>query len=409
VGRIVLLVAVVALASGCSTMRDLKHRAQESTRGWISKSYEDPQAEAKVADAERVFHQNEYEASRKAFREVADNTLNPVMLAEKARFMEAECYRFEKKYPDAVDTYHKMLMEYPSGAYRERACTEMFKIADYWLDDTRDEIQARDDGENGTVYRMKKLLNYDRTKPSLDREGRALQTLDHVHLNDITGPNADKALFWCGFVNFYRGNYVEADHYFSTLVEFHKESPLRPKATELAIISKNNATGGAEYDGQKAAEALQLVHHAEGAMPEFNTDERKDFLSRQKLAIRMQQAEKDFKMAEYYEQTKHPGSAYYSYEIVRRRYPGSKYAEIATERMAVLKDKAELDGSKPKRIGPVTMVRESVDRMLGRATPEKLKAAVRTQPLSILNDGDKMNPGPSASGALPPDNFQTNR
>jgi outer membrane protein assembly factor BamD (BamD/ComL family) len=222
----------------------------------------------------------------------------------------------------------------------------------------------------------------------MDREGRALQTLENVHLNDITGPTADKALFWCGFVNFYRGNFVEADHYFSTLIEFHKDSPLRPKATELAIISKNNSTGGSVYDGQKASEALQLVNHAEASMPEFTDTERRDFLTRQKLAIRAQQAEKDFKTAEYHEQTKHPGSAYFCYEIVRRRYPGTKYSDLATERMEAIRVKAEADAGKPKTIGPVQAAVQQIETVLGGAPPVPTTPGILPQSVTVPQPGN---------------------
>ena len=45
-----------------------------------------------------------------------------------------------------------------------------------------------------------------------------------------------------------------------------------------------------------------------------------------------QQAEKDFQTAEYYERTGHPGSAVFYYELVRRRYAGTRYSDLATER-----------------------------------------------------------------------------
>lgn len=377
-----------ALATGCTTVKSLKQKAQESTRGLVSKSYDDPRATDRMAEAEKQFEAGEYAKVRATFHELADNTLNPALLSEKARFLEGECFRQVGKYPDAVDTYHKMLIEHPTGAYRERACNEMFKIADYWLDDTRTEIQAEQDGENMFLHRSKRMLKFDRTKPTMDREGRALQTLENVHLNDITGPTADKALFWCGFVNFYRGNFVEADHYFSTLIEFHKDSPLRPKATELAIISKNNSTGGSVYDGQKASEALQLVNHAEASMPEFTDTERRDFLTRQKLAIRAQQAEKDFKTAEYHEQTKHPGSAYFCYEIVRRRYPGTKYSDLATERMEAIRVKAEADAGKPKTIGPVQAAVQQIETVLGGAPPVPTTPGILPQSVTVPQPGN---------------------
>lgn len=361
--------AVVAI-TGCQAYKSVKAKTYQTARSIVTSSYDDPNVERKMADAEQRFEAGDFASSRKILNELAGNTLNPELLSEKARFLEAECYRNERKYPDAVDTYHKMLVDHSSGPYRERACQEIFKIADYWLDDTRAEIQAAQEGENVFKRRMTRLFRVDRTKPNLDVEGRALQALEHVHTNDITGPLADKALFWSGYVNFYRGRYEEADQNFSMLIEMHKDSPLRPTATELAIISKNNSTGGAVYDGQKAAEALQMVHHAEASMPEFSSEEKSGFLSRQKLAIRMQQAEKDYKTAEYYEQTRHPGSAYFYYEIVRRRYPGTKYSDMATARMDQIRGRAEADAAASPSESTFGMMKKQLDRLVGKPLPE---------------------------------------
>ena len=76
-------------------------------------------------------------------------------------------------------------------------------------------------------------------------------------------------------------------------------------------------------------------------------------LTRAKFAIRSQQAEKDFKTAEYYERTGHPGSAVFYYELVRRRYAATKYADIANERkehlIAAMKDGRATAGQRPLR------------------------------------------------------------
>ena len=171
----------------------------------------------------------------------------------------------------------------------------------------------------------------------------------------MTGPEADKAIFWCGYINFVRGNFQEADHFFSQMVELHKESPLRPQAMAYAIQAKNNATGGAEYDGRKCAEALQLVYVAEASVPELTQDpDMAAKLTRAKYAIRAQQAEKDFKTAEYYQRTGHPGSAVFYYELVRRRYAATKYADLAEQRkdnlLAAMKAGKAMPGNDPLAI-----------------------------------------------------------
>jgi len=354
--------AAALVVAGCTSLKEFKEKAYAAARSTITTSYDDPEAEKKVARGEELMQAGKWREAEKLFNDVAANTYNAILLAEKARYLEAECLRNQRKYPEAVDTYHKMLIDFPGGAYRERACNEIFKIADYWLDDTRAEIQSDKAGQKSYLPNVGKLFRSDPTRPSLDQEGRAVQALEYVYTNDVNGPTADKALFWVGYVNFYRNNFAEADHYFSLLAEMHKDSPLRPLAVELAIISKNNSTGGSSYDGQKAAEALQLVHHAEATMPEFRTEEKTAFLTRQKLAIRMQQAEKDYKMAAYYERTKHPGSAYFYYEMVRRRYPGTKYADMAAERMNGLRVQAQ-KGDPPD---PVDVLKARWNGLIGK-------------------------------------------
>src|SRR5437762_4570070 len=200
------------------------------------------------------------------------------------------------------------------------------------------------------------VFHFEKKKPLVDEEGRAMQALEQVHLNDITGPLADKALFLAGGVKFFREDYREADHYFSQLVEQHKDSPLAPQAIELAIISKHMSTGGPDYDGRKVAEARIMVDTALRTYPELAQKEA-GFLEKQLGSITLQQAQKDFNTAEFYRRTGHPGAAFFYYEIVRRRYPGSKFAELANDRMVTIRREAEAELNNPK-----TSVFDSIER-----------------------------------------------
>jgi hypothetical protein len=69
--------------------------------------------------------------------------------------------------------------------------------------------------------------------------------------------------------------------------------------------------------------------------------DKQEFLNRQLEGINLQQAEKDYKMAEFWRRTGHPGSAYFYYELVRRRYPGTRYAKLALEKMDQLRVQLE--------------------------------------------------------------------
>src|SRR5581483_801852 len=106
-------------------------------------------------------------------------------------------------------------------------------------------------------------------------------------------------------------------------------------------------------------------------------------------SISFQQAQKDFNTAEFYRRTNHPGSAYFYYEIVRRRYPGTKFADLATERMQEIHRQVEESGDKP----PTSVfdnMRTGWDRMLGK-TPAGPKA-----------DDEPAAPPPAPAPAAPP-------
>jgi TolA-binding protein len=278
-----------------------------------------------------------------------------VVVAEEARFYEAECLYMQNDYPKAADTYKRMLNEFGSGAHREQACRRLFDIADYWLEDTRKEMEQTQEKNAGKRWFVAPhFVHIDRTKPLFDEEGRAVEALETVRYSDIGGPLADKALFMIGTVKFFNEDYREADYQFTQLVEKHKNSPLYPRAAEMAIIAKAMSTGGSDYDGRKVAEARDMVPIALASYQEMErrepqlAQEKEEFLRRQLAGITMQQAEKDYKMAEFYRRKKQPESAYFLYEIVRRRYPGTKYADMATERMHEIRAKVEQEnGSRP--------------------------------------------------------------
>ncbi len=328
---LVVVAMFVLLPTGCKTWHSFKDRSNNIKTALFESGFEDATAHEKLVAAQEVFDAGDYPKAQSQFRELADNQQNPTDLAEKARFMQAECRYMRGQYPEAVDTYHKLLLDFPTGAHRRESCARVFEICDYWLDDFREELTKRS-GESGVLSWRPDWKNpFDKSKPWIGQEGRTLEALDRVWTHDMMGPTADKSLFWCGYVNYIRGNFHEADHFFSTLVEMHKDSPLRPQAITYAIQAKNNSTGGADYDGRKSAEALQLVHLAEATIPELTqVPEMSDKLTRAKFAIRYQQAEKDLRTARYYERTGHPGSAVFYYELVRRRYAGTKYSEEAS-------------------------------------------------------------------------------
>ena len=302
---------------------------------------------AELAGAQDLYRKGELARAEKIFRGIADNTKNSPPVAEEARFYEAECLRRQKKYPRAADVYHKMLIDFPSGAFREQGVQHMFEIANYWLEDTRKEMQEIKEEKEGKrwVVWPEWFHPTDPTKPFFDEEGRAVEKLEQVRYNGMMGPLADKALFLTGSIKFYHKDYKDAQHCYSLLVDFYPNSPLASQAIKLAIISKQLCPGGPDYDGRTIAEARKLVDAAFRNYPELASKE-SDFLNRQLFNITVQEAEKDYHIAQFYERTGKACSAYFCYEIVRRRYPGTKYFNLATERMNELRAKVEKEQGK---------------------------------------------------------------
>lgn len=297
-----------------------------------------------MAMADAAYREEKYEKAEDMFAAIADDTKQMPEVAERARFYHGEALRKQGYYPKAVDAYHKLLLDFPSGVYRGQAIGQMYAISMEWLQPARDEIIAAAEQKAKPKKSWTESIipvNFDKKKPTMDAEGRALQTLDRVYFNDPTGPFADKALFTLGQVNFLRGNHREASKYFQQLVETNDKSPLRDEALQLAIVTKNNSSGGPMYDGRDTAEAMRLINMAKATSPKLASEHGK-LLDQQAVAVRFQQAEKDFETAEFYRRTGHPGSAWFYYELVIRRYPGiGTFAERAAVRQAELKSDSE--------------------------------------------------------------------
>ncbi|HEX3149878.1 MAG TPA: tetratricopeptide repeat protein [Gemmataceae bacterium] len=361
------VVGAVVLLAGCTHAPPMARSDRPSTRAegpadpvtqvGHKETPASPVAHDGLANAEDAYRRDEFEKAEKMFEEIADDQKNRPEVAERARFYQAESLRRQGYYPKSVDTFNKLLIDFPAGLYREQAVGQMYMIASEWLQPVRDEIADKSKPEkdrksknwtDGIV-----LVNFDRKLPTFDTEGRALQTLEKAYFGDPTGPYADKALFMLGRVNYERGNYKEASKYFQQLAEMHDRSPLRDEALKLAIVSKNNSTGGPGYDGREAAEAMRLINGAKATSPALLREQEGKFLDSQALMVRYQQAEKDYETAEFYRRTGHPGSAWFYYELVKRRYPGLKpFADQAAARQVELK--AKLDDMKDPSVASST-------------------------------------------------------
>jgi hypothetical protein len=125
--------------------------------------------------------------------------------------------------------------------------------------------------------------------------------------------------------------------------------------------------------------------------------QKKDFLVKQLESCTMQQAAKDFRIAEVYARTDHPGSAYFYFEIVRRRYPGTPIAEEATKRMLALRQKVEAQqqaGGAPMPPMPSGDTQREETAPPPRRVGPEMAPAPRTVPPTSLPPIEETAPAP---------------
>lgn len=367
----------------------------------------DKSVEAILAGARDYFRREEYGKAQRLYHFVAKNEKNPASLIQEALYYEAECMRLRGLLPDAADTYANLLRNHTINPYKDLATQHIYEIATFWLNDTWEEVkesQERREGKRWIVW--PRFVSFDKRKPKVDREGRAVERLKDVSIYEGKGGNyADKALYLCGYVAWFNENYIDADQEFSQLAKTFPESKYAPYAIELAIKAKLMSTGGEMYDGRRVAEARKLVDEAL-RLPGVTEDKRQD-LVKLLACITAHQAEKDFQMAEFWRRTGHPGSAYFYYEIVRRRYPGTDAAERATKRMMEIYNKMKQE--QREKLGPPPQGSDGrpveqlpPPRPVGRS-PEMVAPPAQTSPEQApMPRRVPAAPGTNPPGPLPP-------
>ena len=302
----------------------------------------DEKARVDLEEAKRLYQAQDYAKSEKMFEKIAKAKKLRQDVVEDAMFYYGESQRLQGNYRDATANLKNYVRSFPYGKYASQANERLFDVANYWLNETRDEMKNFEKNP-GTInlasYSPTNWFHFGRDMPFNDVEGNALQTLEEVRLNDIRGKLAEKALFYVATVKFFRGDYKDADFFYSQLVEQHPKSELAEKAMKQSIICKQIANGGTAYDTRLVEQCRKYLEEYQRSYPGKDAD----WIQKQLVSIHYQQADRDYNVGEFYRRTGHLGSAYFYYELVRRRYPNTEYAKRAETRMAELKTRVEAE------------------------------------------------------------------
>ncbi len=206
-----------------------------------------------------AFDKGDYEQAIKVGKKTAKK-FKESSLGEEAQFYVAESYYAQGKFSKAQDGYDQLFEDYPSTRYVEPATRKLYRIARIWLEVAepvaKNEIRQVS-GEKvieeaeppkpplDPTLRVRVLPNFhDRSRPMFDTQGRALECLKSIWMNDPTGPLADDSLMLTATYYQRHNNYVEADRYFEILREEYPDSPHLEEAFLLGAHVKQMITRG---------------------------------------------------------------------------------------------------------------------------------------------------------------------
>jgi outer membrane protein assembly factor BamD (BamD/ComL family) len=333
------------------------------------------EAQAAYDEAQRMFDTGDHEAAEDAAHKLVKKYRDTV-LEEDALFLEAEAQFEQKRYAAAQDSYAELFERFPSTRYTDQVTDHLFVIARYWLRSpeivksaeiqpvnfdapSRSPLPQQTERPFDITRTVPFLPNVaDRTRPFFDTEGRALDALKSIWLNDPTGELADDALMLSASYYLRKGDYLEADHYYDILREEYPKSPHLEDAFVLGSHVKLMSYQGAAYDEKTLEEAEKLKASTLKLFPQSPERER---LQSELRRIEDLEAQRRWHSVEYYrgKGRRYSRSVAVACHALLTEYPNCKYAPEARKIYAELsaEDKKHLPSlpNPPKSVPEPTL------------------------------------------------------
>jgi outer membrane protein assembly factor BamD (BamD/ComL family) len=332
-------------------------------------------------EGDRLFREKEYKKAAEQFSGAV--TRGPHSNIEQdAMFMLAQSYFFDDRYILARDAYDKLVKEHPNTRYMDAVIKHEWFIAQYWEDLDR---------KNHDLPLTPNAI--DKTRPWFDTIGHAIKTYDSIRLNDPTGPRADDAIMATANIYFARARFEDADYHYTLLRTQYPRSELQFEAHLLGLQAKLRKYQGENYDGTPLEEAKTLVKQLNSQFSGRLSKEEKDRLVTVQAQLHQEVANRDYRMAAYYDNKKDYGAARFYYAQVIQKYPDTELAKQSHERVGEIKDEPE---SAPTRLAFfVKMFPESRERARVARIPELQNGGTRLAEAPTSNTGGSPAAPPS--------------
>jgi outer membrane protein assembly factor BamD (BamD/ComL family) len=285
-----------------------------------------PEADEEFRAAETLFQQGKLKDAEAAFKKLAKKRKDTPW-GEKSQYYLAETQYQQGKYTSAHNSFEQLHADYAATVYLEKLVAREYEIAQYWLsfsDPGRKPPKdaAWTDRINGR-------------RPLLDTGGYAMRVLEHVRQNDPQGPLADDATLQMADYHFAIGDYDAAAGYYDELLTGHPKSPYVQRAQLASIDSKMKGYLGPDYDGTGLEQARETVKQTMATFPERQASVDNALYHTIDL-ISDQQAERAYRVGQYYRRTGHVISAEYYFAMIPYRWPRSSWASQAKVQLAEL-------------------------------------------------------------------------
>ncbi|MCH2115580.1 MAG: outer membrane protein assembly factor BamD [Pirellulales bacterium] len=277
-------------------------------------------AEQSYAQGEDWFRREQYGEAAKKFKQTIARWPDSV-LEQDARFFLGECNFFADDYPAAIGAYEKLLEKYPNSPHLDKIVKRQFAIARYW--------EAHH--QHRPHWPVTPNL-IDDTRPMFDTLGQALKIYENIRLNDPTGPMADDAIMATANSYFLRGRYNDADYQYKLIRSEYPRSEHQYEAHVLGLQCKLRKYQGPDYDGSPLEEAKKLAKqlrvHFAGELSAEERQRQADIRG----TLNRNLAERDMKIAKYYDDTEYYRSAKFYYAKIAREFPDTPLAQQALAR-----------------------------------------------------------------------------
>jgi outer membrane protein assembly factor BamD (BamD/ComL family) len=251
-------------------------------------------------------------------------------LEQDAMYMAAESYYFANYFTKSEERFAELLKRYPHCKYMDMAEARRFSIAHYWL------------GLNDKKPRSFWQLNLtDEERPVRDTFGHAVRVLDSIRIDDPTGKLADDATLAAGNAYFASNKYEDADHFYADLRKTFPSSEHQFRAHFLGLKAKLESYQGSDYSADALNEAEKLIKQIHKQFPN-EADQERQYLSRAYAKVRYQKAEREWKMARYYDRRGEYRAARFHYDILVNQYTQTPFADRARERIAAVADEPDV-------------------------------------------------------------------